>query len=113
MAGDRRQESSTLGCEVSASKDPSHKNRSLTRRTSVWTSARKLIDAWTSLSTERCSRTQYWRLRSRRTTLLRLRRSAYARGGGMGHVSKYTGAIRTVPGTSRHEPPDAAWTTTT
>src|ERR1700744_3513779 len=56
MAWDRRQESSTLGCEVAASKDPSHKNRSLTRRTSVWTSARKLIDAWTSLPTERCSR---------------------------------------------------------
>src|SRR5262245_54483236 len=56
MAWDRRQESSTLGRKVSASKDPSHKNRSRIRRTSVWTSARKLIDACTSFPTERCSR---------------------------------------------------------
>jgi hypothetical protein len=53
MAWDRRQESSTLGGKVSASKDPSHKNRSRIRRTSVWTPARKLIDACTSLPPER------------------------------------------------------------
>jgi hypothetical protein len=49
MAWDRRQESNTLAGKVSASKDPSHKNRSRIRRTSVWTPARKLIDACTSL----------------------------------------------------------------
>src|SRR4051812_15830560 len=89
MAWDRRQESSTLGDKVSASKEPSHKNRSRICRTSVWTPARKLIDACTSLPDRAAAPRRYRRLRLRRATLLRSRRSAYARGGVMGYVSKY------------------------
>src|SRR4051812_40714236 len=94
MAWDRRQESNTLGGKISASKDPSHKNRSRIRRTSVWTPARKLIDAFTSLPNRAAVARRYQRLSLRRATLLRSRRSAYARGGVMGDASKYSGLVR-------------------
>jgi hypothetical protein len=87
MAWDRRQESSTLGGKVSASKDPSDKNRSLIRRTSVWTSARKLIDECTSLPDRAVQPAPKTGVSDETRNPAQIGRSVYARGDAMRHVS--------------------------